>query len=57
MFFNAGVFSFEKQKMAIRHCWVNDENNEAHAYKLFLVFHGKENYINQHRTHQVTQML
>ena len=33
----AGVFLFEKQKMAIQHHWVNDENGEAHAYKLFVV--------------------
>ena len=31
-FFDAGVFSFEEKKMAIQHRWVNDENNEAHAY-------------------------
>ena len=43
MFFDAGVFSFEKQKMGIQHRWVNDESNESHAYKLFLVFQGKEN--------------
>ena len=43
MFFSAGVFLLEKQKMAIQHCWVNDENDEAHAYKLTLVFQGKEN--------------
>ena len=34
MFFNAGVFLFKKQKMAIQHRLVNDENDEAHAYKL-----------------------
>ena len=43
MFFNAGVFLFKKQKMAIQHRWVNDESNETHAYKLILVFQGKEN--------------
>ena len=43
MFFDAGIFSFEKQKMTIKHCWVNDENDEAHAYKLISVFQGKEN--------------
>ena len=43
MFFDAGVFSFKKQKMAMQHCWVNDENLEAHAYMLLLVFQGKEN--------------
>ena len=43
MFFDAGVFSFEKQKMAIQHHWVNEENDEAHAYKFILVFQGKEN--------------
>ena len=43
MFFNARVFSLEKQKMAIQHCWMNDENNEAHGYTLILVFQGKEN--------------
>ena len=46
MFFDAGVFPFEKQKVAIRHRWVNGENDEAHAYKLILVFQGKENQIN-----------
>ena len=29
--------------MAIGHCWFNDENDEAHVYKLILVFQGKEN--------------
>ena len=43
MFFDAGVSSFEKQKMVIPHRWVNDENDEAYAYKLILVFQGKEN--------------
>ena len=52
MSFYARVFSFEKQKMAIWHHWVNDENNEAHAYKLILVdFRGNENYRNKQRTH------
>ena len=51
MFFDVGILSFEKQKMAIKHRWVNDENDEEHAYKLILVFQGKENEINQHRTH------
>ena len=32
------VFSFKKQKMTLQHCWVNDKNNEAHIYKLILVF-------------------
>ena len=49
MFFDARVFSLEKQEMTIQYCWVN-ENDEAHAYKLILVFQGKENVINQHRT-------
>ena len=51
MYFDARVFSFEKQKMAIQGRWVNDENDEAHAYKFILVFQGTEDYINQHRTH------
>ena len=51
MFCDARIFSFEKQKMAIRHHWVNDENDEAHVYKLILVFQGKENEINQKRTY------
>ena len=42
MFFGARVFWFEKQKMAIWHRWVNDENNDAHVYRLFLVFQGKK---------------
>ena len=42
MFFDAAVLLFEKQNMAIQHCWVNDENDKAHAYKLILVFQGKE---------------
>ena len=29
--------------MTIKHRWVNDENNEAHAYNLILVFQGKGN--------------
>ena len=28
--------------MAIQPCWVNDENNKTHDYKLILVFLGKE---------------
>ena len=43
MFFNAGLFLFKKQEMTIQHRWVNDENDEAHACKLILVFQGKEN--------------
>ena len=43
MIFDARVFLFEKQKIVIQHRWVNDENDEAHAYKLILVFQGKEN--------------
>ena len=50
IFFDARIFSFDKQKMAIQwpkmaiqHRWVNDENDEAHAYKLILVFQAKEN--------------
>ena len=57
MFFDAGVLSFQKQKMAIQHSWVNDENHQIHIYKLILVFQGKENYKNQHRTHEVIRML
>ena len=34
---------FKKQKMAIPHRWVNDENDEVCAYKLILVFQGKQN--------------
>ena len=41
-FFDARIFSFEKQKITIQHRWVNDENDKAHAYKLILVFQGKE---------------
>ena len=37
--------------MAIQHRWVNDKNNEAHVYKLILVFQGKENQTNQNGTH------
>ena len=33
----------KNKKMAIQHRWVNDENDEAHAYKLILVFQCKEN--------------
>ena len=51
MFFDAEVLLFEKQKMATQHHWVNDKNDEAYAYKLMLVFQGKENQINQRRTH------
>ena len=29
--------------MAMQHRWVNDEKNEAHDYKLIIVFQGKEN--------------
>ena len=36
-FFDAGIFLFKKQKMAIQHRWVNDENDEAHVSKLILV--------------------
>ena len=43
IFFDARVFSFDKQKIAIHHRWVNDENDEANAYKLILVCPGKEN--------------
>ena len=43
MLFDTRVFLFEKQKMAIQHHWVNDENDEAHVYKLILVFQAKEN--------------
>ena len=32
------LFSFKKQKITLQHCWVNDKNNEAHIYKLILVF-------------------
>ena len=38
MFFDAGVFSFGKQKIAIQHHRVNDENIAAHVYKLIVVF-------------------
>ena len=41
----------KKQKVAIQHFWVNDENGEAHVYKLILVFQGKEKKTNKHRTH------
>ena len=52
MSFYTRVLLFKKQKMAIWHRWVNDENNEAHAYKLILVdFQGNENYRNKQRTH------
>ena len=30
MFFDADVFSLKKQKMAIRHRWVNNDNDEAY---------------------------
>ena len=46
MFFDAGVFSLEKQKndhTTSLGDWVNDENNEANVYKLILVFQSKEN--------------
>ena len=38
MLFDAGVFLFGKQKIAMQHHWVNDENIAAHVYKLILVF-------------------
>ena len=43
MFFDAVVFLLKKQRMAIQHHLMNDENNEAQVYKLVLVFQVKEN--------------
>ena len=43
MFFGTQILSFEKQKIAIQHGWVNDENDEAHVYKFILVFRSTVN--------------
>ena len=43
MFFGTQILSFEKQKIATQHGWVNDENDEAHVYKFILVFRSTVN--------------
>ena len=34
MFFQAGVSSFKKQKITTQLCFVKDEYNEVHVYKM-----------------------